>query len=149
MSRLGSSVHILASDGASGRTGATVSSVCSVSDNPPTLLVCLNRGTAVNGQVKENGVFTINTLAHDHTDASNAFAGVGQLPMNERFALADWETIETGAPALKDARVSFDCKVTQITEVGTHSVIFGEVVAVKSSEQNKALIYMDRNYHAL
>ena len=44
MSRLGAAVHVITTDGPSGKTGFTATAVCSVSDAPPTLLVCLNRG---------------------------------------------------------------------------------------------------------
>lgn len=149
MSRLGAAVSILTSDGPAGLTGATVSAVCSVSDEPATLLVCLNRTSRVNQLVKDNGVFTINTLVHEHTELSNVFAGQGNLSMEERFAQGDWETLATGSPVLKSARVSFDCQIKEISEVGTHSVIFGEVVAARLGEFAPALIYLDRNYHSL
>ncbi|MDX5594658.1 flavin reductase [Pseudovibrio sp. SPO723] len=149
MSRLGASVNILASNGGAGRVGATVSAVCSVTDSPPTVLVCLNRNTFVNDIIKRNGVFSVNTLIHDHTDLSDAFAGRDNLEMDERFALADWQTLQTGSPVLKSARVAFDCEVSEISEVGTHSVLFGRVVAASCGDKNKALIYLDRNYHAL
>lgn len=149
MSRLGASVHLLASAGTAGRVGATVSSVCSVSDDPATLLVCLNRSAKVNQIVKDNGVFSINTLIHDHTDLSNVFAGQGDLSMEERFAKGSWGTLATGSPILESARVSFDCHIKEVTEVGTHSVIFGEVVAARLGEFAPALIYLDRNYHSV
>ncbi|KZL21292.1 NADH:FAD oxidoreductase [Pseudovibrio axinellae] len=149
MSRLGASVHLLTSTGAAGRVGATVSSVCSVSDNPPTLLVCLNRTAKVNQIVKTNGVFSINTLIHDHTELSNVFAGQGELPMDERFAKGNWISLATGSPILNSARVSFDCQIKEVSEVGTHSVIFGEVVAARLGEVAPALIYLDRNYHSV
>lgn len=149
MSRLGAAVHLLASSGPAGRVGATVSSVCSVSDDPATLLVCLNRIARVNRIVKDNGVFSINTLLHDHTEMSNVFAGQGELTMEERFAKGNWTTLLTGAPILESARVSFDCHIKEVTEVGTHSVIFGEVVAARLGEFAPALIYLDRNYHSV
>ncbi|SDR37584.1 flavin reductase [Pseudovibrio sp. Tun.PSC04-5.I4] len=149
MSRLGAAVHLLATDGAAGKNGATVSSVCSVSDDPATLLVCLNRTARVNQMVKTNGVFSINTLLHDHTEISNIFAGQGDLAMEDRFAKADWSLLATGSPILNSARVSFDCHIKEVSEVGTHSVIFGEVVAARLGEFAPALIYLDRNYHSV
>ncbi len=149
MSRLGASVHLLASDGPAGKTGATVSSVCSVSDEPATLLVCLNRNARMNQIVKDNGVFSINTLVHDHTELSNIFAGKGDLSMQDRFTKGSWTQLSTGSPILESARVSFDCHIKEVSEVGTHSVIFGEVVAARLGEFAPALIYLDRNYHSV
>ena len=47
MSRLGAAVHVVTSAGPAGRTGFTATAVCSVSDQPATLLVCLNRQSQV------------------------------------------------------------------------------------------------------
>lgn len=149
MSRLGSAVHIATTAGRGGRFGTTVSAVTSVSDAPPTVLVCVNRQARINASIKTNGVFAINTLPAHAEDLSNAFAGKGDLPSEERFRLADWETLATGAPVLSTARVALDCRVTEISEVGTHSVIFGEIVALSLGERGPALIYLDRAYHRI
>src|SRR3979409_765350 len=62
MSRLGAAVHVVTTAGPGGKTGATATAVCSVSDTPPTLLMCLNRRSQTNPAVVENGVFCVNTL---------------------------------------------------------------------------------------
>src|SRR4249919_4184576 len=62
MSRLGAAVHVITTAGPGGKTGATATAVCSVSDAPPTLLVCINRSSQTNPIVVENGVFCVNTL---------------------------------------------------------------------------------------
>ena len=64
MSRLGAAVHVITTAGPGGKAGATATAVCSVSDAPPTLLMCLNRRSQTNPAVVENGVFCINTLGH-------------------------------------------------------------------------------------
>ena len=43
MAHVGAAVNIITTDGPAGRAGFTASAVCSVTDTPPTLLVCLNR----------------------------------------------------------------------------------------------------------
>src|SRR5207244_7787711 len=62
MSRLGAAVHVITTAGPGGKTGATATAVCSVSDAPPTLLMCLNRKSQTNPVVVENGVFCVNAL---------------------------------------------------------------------------------------
>ena len=62
MSRLGAAVHLVTSAGPAGRTGFTATAVASVSDNPATLLVCLNRRSNSAPFVSQNGVFCVNTL---------------------------------------------------------------------------------------
>jgi len=69
------------------------------------------------------------------------------LNSEERFKHASWTTLETGAPVLADALVSFDCEIEQIQDVGTHSIFICRVVAIKQSQQNESLVYFNRAYH--
>lgn len=147
MARLGAAVNIVTSDGPAGRCGFTASSVCSVTDDPPTLLVCLNRTSANNARFKRNGVLCVNVLAARHEALSAAFAG--PLDSAARFAEGRWSTLGTGAPVLEGARVAFDCRIAQVTEVGTHSVLFCEVEAIRTGGNEEALIYLGRAYHRL
>lgn len=149
MSRLGASVHIITSAGPAGTCGITASAVCSVSDAPPTLLVCLNRRSAVNPAFKANGVFCVNTLAAEHQELSELFAGSTGVGMSERLRAAEWAELATGSPVLADALVSLDCRVTEINEVGTHSVFFGEVAAIRLGPPRPALVYLHRTYRSL
>lgn len=148
MARLGAAVNIVTTDGPAGRAGLTVSAVCSVTDDPPTLLVCLNRASRANAIFKANGVLCVNTLAADSRDLSDAFAGRGRLPSEARFALGAWDRLETGAPVLADhAVVVFDCRIADVVEKGTHSVLFAEIAAIRQGGPGGALIYYGRGYH--
>ena len=70
------------------------------------------------------------------------------LEGEERFSHGTWSTLTTGAAVLDDALVSFDCRVTQALEVGTHTVFICEVDAVKSN-QDRGLLYFARSYHTI
>ncbi len=150
MSRVATSVHVVTTDGAAGRFGMTASAVASVSDMPPTVLVCVNLKAPVNAAIKENDVFCVNALtAHDEAVA-DAFAGrSGVDDMGARFALCDWVGSRTGAPMLQRGLVSLDCQVSEITETSTHSVIFGAVVAVRVGGDHPALLYYNRGYRSV
>lgn len=150
MARLGAAVNIVTTDGPAGRQGCTASAVCSVTDSPPTLLVCLNRSSDSNAAIKRNGVLCVNVLAHHHDTLSSVFAGLlGHENPAERFAHGRWETLVTGAPVLADATVVFDARVAQVTEVGTHSVFFAEIEAIRTDPKAGALFWFDRSYHRL
>jgi flavin reductase len=69
--------------------------------------------------------------------------------MADRFALATWLRLATGAPALETAAASFDCAIDQITEVGTHSVFFCSVKAIRMGANAAGLIYHGRAYHRI
>jgi flavin reductase len=147
MARLGAAVNVVTSAGSAGRGGFTASAVCSVTDDPPTLLVCLNRSSSGNALVKANGVLCVNALAAGQRDISDAFAGIGGLKGEGRFAFGAWSTLATGAPVLEAAAVSFDCHIVDIIEKGTHSVLFAEVAAIRQGLPGRALIWYGRGYH--
>lgn len=149
MSRLGAAVHVITTAGPAGICGYTGSAVTSVSDDPPTVLVCLNRASQMNAVFKENGVFCINTLTARQEDLSAMFAGRGGIAMAERFRRERWQSLATGAPALTTGLLSVDCRISSITEVGTHSVIFGTVASVHFGRDEPALMYFNRAYRAL
>jgi flavin reductase len=149
MARLGAAVNIITSDSPAGRSGCTASAVCSVTDDPPTLLLCLNRSSDNNTIFKRNGVVCVNTLASGHENLSGVFAGATGATMEGRFAAANWTTLATGAPVLTDATVAFDCRITQSVEVGTHTVFCCEVEAIALGDVHEGLIYFGRAYHRL
>lgn len=147
MSYLAAAVNIISTDGPAGRAGFTASAVCSVSDSPPTLLVCLNRQASVYEAFKKNQVLCVNTLATEHQQLSHIFAG--KTPMMERFEHATWYTLSTGSPVLVDAMLAFDCQVKQIISVATHDIFFCEILQIEKKHGARSLIYFDRAYHQL
>jgi len=149
MSRLGAAVNIITTRGAEGDSGFTASAVCSVTDDPPTLLVCVNRNNSQSDVFRRAGILCVNVLTRDDKALSPLFAGIDDVPMEERFRQASWERLATGAPVLTTAAASFDCTIDQITEVGTHSVFFCGVRAIRLGAGNTGLIYHGRAYHAV
>src|ERR671920_2582849 len=91
MASLGSAVCVITSAGDAGRLGFTATAVSSVTDDPPTLLVCMNRNSTQNEPLLRNGVLCLNVLAAHQERLSGIFAG-GIASMEERFAAAKWGT---------------------------------------------------------
>jgi len=147
MARLGAAVNIVTTDGPGGRHGFTASAVCSVTDTPPTLLVCLNKGSSASAAFHANGVLCVNTLAPEHETLSKLFGG--GTPVAERFAGGEWRPSATGAPMLAGAAAAFDCRIVRSVEVGTHDVLFCEVVGLAADGAQEGLIYFSRRYHRL
>lgn len=146
MSRLGAAVHVITTDGAAGKTGFTATAVCSVSDEPASLLVCLNRRSRSAGVVPVNRVFCVNTLRAGEEEIANMFAGRTGVAAHDRFAAGEWMTLATGSPVLQSAVIAFDCRVTEVKVVASHYVIFGAVEAVRLGQHGRALVYHDRAY---
>ena len=149
MSRFAGAVHVITTDGRAGRRGTTIIAACSVSDEPPTVLACLNRNNPKNDAFLENGNFALNTLAVKHEPLSVAFSGVTGLSPDERFALGAWETLTSGAPVLSDAIAAFDCELIDTKDLATHRILFGRVTGLRIGDSLRPLIYHDRAYHVL
>ncbi|MDD1139207.1 flavin reductase [Pseudomonas sp. TNT2022 ID233] len=149
MAMLGSAVTIVTTDGPAGRFGFTASAVCSVTDSPPTLLVCVNRSSSNHEHFKTNGVLCVNVLTGDHQSTSGAFAN-RQLSMQERFSGVNCQTLKTGSPVIEEALVSLDCRVSKVDEVGTHSIFYCEILELQQhSEATEGLVYFNRSYYRL
>lgn len=145
MSLLSSAVNVVTTAGASGVHGFTASAVCSVTDTPPTLLVCMNQASRSHAHFIENKILSVNVLGAQHQQISNVFAS--KMKSEERFQYGTWTELETGAPVLTDALISFDCEIEQIQQVGTHSIFMCRVLAIQHSQQEHGLVYFNRAYH--
>ena len=146
MSRLGAAVHVITTAGPGGKTGATATAVCSVSDTPPTLLVCINRRSQTNPVVVENGVFCVNTLGAGGAEIADIFAGRTGVKGTDRFATGEWTVLTTGSPVLTSAVIAFDCRIVEVRSVASHNVFFGAVETVRLGPAGPALVYHDRIY---
>lgn len=147
MARLAGAVNIVTTDGPKGRVGFTASAVCSVTAEPPTLLVCLNRSSSAAPAFAENAPVCVNTVGPKHQDLAMLFGG--KTPMEDRFAAAEWSAGITGAPILDDAVVSFDCVVKNRASVGSHDVLFCEIHGIAGQADGPGLAYFARKFHAL
>ena len=146
MSRLGAAVHVITTDGPKGRAGITATAACSVSDSPPTVLICVNRAAATATMLQGNGVFCLNTLRAGDEPVADTFAGRTKVAREARFETGEWTELSTGAPVLTSAVVAFDCRVADVKSVASHDIYFGVVEAVYSGEPGAALVYHDRLY---
>lgn len=144
MSLLTTAVNIVTTKGRTGAHGFTASAVCSVTDAPPTLLVCMNQTSRSHAHFIENKTLSVNVLGAQHEPISNAFAS--KLSSQERFEYGSWSQLNTGAPVLEDALVSFDCEIEDIQQVGSHSIFMCRVVAISQIEQAESLVYFNRAY---
>lgn len=145
MSSLTCAVNVVTTAGESGRYGFTASAVCSVTDTPPTLLVCMNKGSYLHSHFVNNKILAVNVLGAHHQSISTVFSS--KMNSEERFKHGVWKELKTGAPVLEDSLVSFDCHIEQIQEVGTHNIFICRIVAIQQTQQDKGLIYFKRAYH--
>lgn len=144
MRRLASTVTIITLRGGKDAQpmGMTATAVTSLSVEPFSLLVCINRSSRMHELLSIGTAFCVNLLSEGHDDLSFAFGG--QLPQEERFALGGWELEEV--PYLKDAQVNFACTVDAMFEYGTHSIVVGRIDAIRMPGEFAPLVYGDGRF---
>jgi flavin reductase (DIM6/NTAB) family NADH-FMN oxidoreductase RutF len=129
--------------------GMTVTSVSSLSVDPPTLIVSINRETSSWPLLQRHGFFGVNILTADQLDVAEGFAGKGGLKGADRFAGAQWTTRVSGVPLLVGALSAIDCETEDIIERHSHAVVIGRVLDIRSSRRTAALAYWQGQYVAI
>ena len=107
------------------RGGLTATAVCSVSADPPQMLVCVNRSSSAEAVIAAAGRFGVSFLSHEQEPVANAFAA----SLDDRFDHAEWTELGSGVPLLQDAAAAFDCVVVQMIQAGTHTIFIGAIVS--------------------
>jgi len=130
-------------------TGMTVTSVSSLSVDPPTLIVSVNRDASSWPLLKRHGFFGINILAADQLEIAERFSGKGGLKGAARFAGAQWVTRSSGVPLLAGALAAIDCAVEETIERHSHAIVIGRALDIQSSGQTAALAYWQGRYVAV
>jgi len=130
-------------------TGMTVTSVASLSVDPPALIVSINRSASSWPLIKRNGFFGVNILNADQIDIAERFAGKGGITGADRFAGAEWITRVSGVPLLAEALAAIDCEVEHIVERHSHAIVIGRPLDIQLSQQGAALAYWHGQYVAM
>ncbi|MGA2288388.1 flavin reductase family protein [Bradyrhizobium sp.] len=129
--------------------GMTVTSVSSLSVDPPTLLVSVDRASSSWPLLLRHGFFGVNILSSDQIDIAERFSGKGGLKGAERFAGAQWITRASGTPLLAGALAAIDCEIEDIVERHTHGIMIGRVMDMRLSPRTAALAYWQGQYVAI
>lgn len=147
MSRHGVSVSVIATQFKDQSFGFSATAVCSVSDDPPTLLVCLNRSSSCYDAFNCASHFSVNLLLPGQENIANTFGGA--KPHIERFEHGKWVRGTTGVPVLAQASVSFECERTRSVDEASHTILIGRVINMKANSERGALLYYRREYLSL
>ena len=133
MAKFPGAVTIITTQANGSPFGMVATAVCSLSADPPSLIVCLNKGVSAHDPILRQKLFAVNLVAGKHAPLVRHFmASKGQ----DRFNLGDWKTLVTGAPILDDATVAFDCELSEVHDGFTHSILIGTVKECRVSTQN-------------
>ncbi len=125
------------------RFGILATAVSSLSFDPPSLLVCINRASTLHEPLGFADRFCVNVLGVGNRDVADCFMRVGAG--EERFSVGDWVE-EQGMPVLASAQSSLLCKLAHRHTFGTHTIFIGELIAARHRENAKPLTYYDGRY---
>jgi len=124
LSRFASGVTVVSTRDADGRFhGITVSSFCSVSLEPPMVLICIEKMTTSHPAFEESGVFVVNILNSSQAWVSEKFAD----PLTDKFEGVECTLGLEGVPTLKDTLATLECRITFSYHGGDHSIFVGQV----------------------
>ena len=146
MRRLAATVNIITVKAGSDRHGTTATAVTSLSMEPPSLLVCINRTSRAHPLLALAGHFCVNVLHTDNADVSSAFSQ--SIPGDEKFKVGNWKNGKHGVPYLANAQSSLLCEKDKEVDYGSHTIFIGRVVEVKNRKDISPLLYSDGKYAA-
>jgi len=149
MRRLVGGVSVITAGVGNDISGMTVTSVSSLSVDPPSLIVSVNRASSSWPLLKQHRYLGVNILNADQADIAERFAGKDGLKGAERFAGAEWIERASGARLLAAALAAIECEAEDIIERHSHAIIIGRVLHVELSADDAALAYWQGNYVAI
>ncbi|MFP5517615.1 MAG: flavin reductase family protein [Alphaproteobacteria bacterium] len=135
------SVSIVASGQGPDRRGLTVTAAVSLCVDPPMVLACINRSAEAHDVILRTSAFSWNVLSADQVQLAERFAALDGSKGASRFSPAEWDEMVTGVPVLLQSVCSFDCRLQNIVEVATHTIMIGAVVAQNLNQDKVPLIY--------
>jgi flavin reductase (DIM6/NTAB) family NADH-FMN oxidoreductase RutF len=140
MSRFATGVTVVTTCAGDERVGITVNAFCSVSLDPPLVLICVEHGSQVHDALIASGVFAVNFLSRDQENLSVCFAGHSEERFSS-FCGVTSHTIATGAPIFDDSLGFVDCRIVATYPGGDHTIILGQVEAQEAYDGEPLLYY--------
>lgn len=140
MSRFATGVTVVTTCVGRERLGITVNAFCSVSLDPPLVLICVEHGSLVHDALIESGIFAVNFLSRDQESLSVCFAGHSE-ERQSNFCGVTSHSQATGAPIFDHSLGFIDCRIVATYPGGDHTVILGQVEAQEAYEGEPLLYY--------
>ncbi len=129
--------------------GLVVTTGISLTAEPPMVLACINRSSSCWPLLGRYGVFGWSALGEGHQAVAERFSGVGGVKGAARYDGALWRDAVEGTRLLADAPLAFACRVDEMIDRGTHSILIGRVLQISTAAGQGALLYWNGAYHGL
>jgi flavin reductase len=143
MRRVASTVNVISILVDGQPMGITATAVSSISLDPPSLLVCINRAASLHAPMGDMSHFRVNVLHREQEEMARMFADRSQHAL--RF-LSGWDIDSRGAPSLVDAQATILCRKLDSHSFATHSIFIGVVEEAASRPDVDPLVYLDGRY---
>lgn len=147
MSGLAASVHVVTARHGEEQVGRTVTSVMSLSAQPPAILISIDIVSRLADLIAKSGGFSLAMLAEEQTAVADAFAG--RLAAEFRFGVGEWGRWPSGQPLLAGSVTALDCEVIGAIETGTHVLFAGAIVETETTPDRRPLLWQRHTYHGL
>lgn len=145
LGRFASGVTVVTTKDDSGKLfGITVSAFCSVSLEPPLILVCIEKRAGSHHAFQESKAFVVNILREDQQSVSNHFAS----HLEDKFANVEYDAGIKNLPVLRDCLVNLECRLHDSHESGDHTIFIGQIEKATVREENP-LIYWHGKYREI
>ena len=148
MSKFATGVTIVTTRSGAAIHGLTVNAFCSLSLEPPLVLICIDKQAQGHEIIASGECFAVNFLTNTQAHLSDLFANNDATP-EQRFAQVQFHQERTGAPILEGTLGWIDCRVRSASDGGDHTIFVGEVLASGINEAEEPLLYFDSGYHRL
>ena len=147
MGRLAGGVTVVTALDADGfPSGFTATAVCSVSLEPPLVLVCVGREGHTLKAISDSGRYALNFVSSGGQETSSRFAGSGMT----KFEGVEWTAAPGGSPVLPEVLAWVECQVEQAVEAGDHTVFIGRVTEGRmESPESDPLVHFGGRYHTV
>ena len=130
--------------------GMTANAFTSVSLDPPSILVCINRNAAIYQAVRKAGCFAVSVLSAAQEDVARHFANHSRPRGAAEFGTVGWSPAPlTGAPVLDGSVAWLDCALTTSFDGGDHEIFLGNVLASGFGSARNALVFFGGSFHQL
>ncbi len=124
--------------------GLTTNAICSVSADPPMLLVCVDKTSRTLAALRHAQRFVVNFMSDGRAELCALFASKA----DDKFANVAWEPGLGGVPCLtEDALAIAECRTEQELEAGDHLILTGLVEAGRPPDPDRVpILYYRRAY---
>lgn len=145
MGLLAGGVCIAASAQDGERQGLTVSAVCSLTLDPPTLVLCVNQSAGAHDMMCATKKVSINFLTSDQLELAALFSS-SKVKGDQRFEISNWTNLPSGIPGADGALAALDCEIINEMKVGQHSVFACEIKHARLNTEKSSLVYFNRAF---